>query len=185
MTPRNMVADAIRDFRHRYKLTQVELARKAGIPRATLALMESPRGNPSVASVAQVAEALGVPVGDLLGRPTEAKVTLVASEDMPETRMDGGKMIARLLSPALLPNMQFYKVVLTPGCSSKGRPHPKGSTEYLYCIEGEGVVLVVHESEVLVKPGELASFPGNAPHLYTNPGSGNVEAYVLVASVGS
>lgn len=53
---------AIRDARAAAGLTQVELARRAGIPRATLSAVENGRTIPSVATALAIAQALGTSV---------------------------------------------------------------------------------------------------------------------------
>lgn len=184
MEPRNIVADAIRSLRQSYKLTQVELARKAGIPRATLALMESPKGNPSITSVLQVASALGVPIGELLSKSQESTVTLVKRDDMQVTRMDDGRFLTCMLSPANTPDVQLFSIVLQPGCDTRGRPHPKGSLEYFYNAGGGDLVITVNDQASTVHEGELVFFPGNLPHFYVNPGLREVRAFAAVVAGG-
>lgn len=181
MAEKNPVAAAIRNLRLNFKMTQVELARKANIPRATLALMESPKGNPSISTVLQVASALGVPVGELMASSQESMVTKVNGEDMQITRMDDGKFLATLLSPLKAPRINVNLVVLLPGCNVRGRPHTKGSHEFFYCHDGEALVTVNGE-EIVVAKGDLIYFPGNLPHYYANFGNRTVQAFSVVAA---
>ena len=181
MASRNAVADSIRNLRLNFKLTQVELAKKAGIPRATLALMESPKGNPSISSVIQVASALGVPVGELMSSSQDSMVTKVKKDDMQLTRMDEGKFMSTLLSPINAPRIHINSVSMLPGCQVRGRPHPKGSHEFFYCYAGQAIVNVNGE-EVLVDAGDMIYFPGNLPHYYINRSSSDVSAFSVVAA---
>lgn len=180
MPERNRIADAVRRLRLQNRFTQVELAHRAGIPRASLALMESPRGNPSMMSVIQVAEALGVPVGDLLAFSAENPATLVNRDVMATLSMDEGRFTATLLSPPSSPRVQIFSVVLRPGCEALARAQPQGSQEYFYCVAGGDVVLGIQEVPVTVHAGELAHFPGHVAHSYGNPGKENVHAFVVV-----
>src|SRR5437762_801233 len=50
-------------------LTQDMLAREAGVPRSTIANLESGDGNPSLAVLVKVAQALAVPIDELLASP--------------------------------------------------------------------------------------------------------------------
>jgi len=61
------VGRTIRDLRRAAGLTQNEVARLAGVARATLANVESGRHNLSMASMAGIASALGVSVDTLVG----------------------------------------------------------------------------------------------------------------------
>ena len=67
MAPRRLDA-VIRQLRERKNLTQEELAKKAGITRSHLSLLEAGhRRNPSLDVLKRLARALGVPVTELLG----------------------------------------------------------------------------------------------------------------------
>ena len=58
---RNLVS-----LRHTRGLTQDMLAREAGVPRSTIANLESGEGNPSLAVLVKVGLALAVPIDELL-----------------------------------------------------------------------------------------------------------------------
>lgn len=180
MPERNRIADAVRRLRLQNRLTQVELARRAGIPRASLALMESPRGNPSMTSVLQVAEALGISIDDLLSFSAENPVTLVNRDVMSTQSMDEGRFTATLLSPPSSPRVQIFSMVLRPGCVTSARIHPQGSQNYFYCATGGDVVLAIQDVPVTVHAGELAHFPGHMTHRYANPGKEDVHAFAVV-----
>jgi transcriptional regulator with XRE-family HTH domain len=66
MTPRRL-STMLRELRDDRKLTQEELAKRAKITRSHLSLLESGhRKNPSLNVLKRLADALGVPVGELL-----------------------------------------------------------------------------------------------------------------------
>ena len=56
-------------LRHARALTQEALARSAKVPRSTVASLESGAGNPSLVVLVKVAQALGVPIDELLASP--------------------------------------------------------------------------------------------------------------------
>lgn len=55
----SMAGRMVRDARHRAKLTQRELAAKAGIPQATIARVERGRVDPRVGTLDRLLEACG------------------------------------------------------------------------------------------------------------------------------
>jgi XRE family transcriptional regulator, regulator of sulfur utilization len=58
----------VRRLRRQQRLTQEQLARRAGLNQAHLSQIESgARANPSASVVTKLARALGVPVTELLG----------------------------------------------------------------------------------------------------------------------
>src|SRR5678815_1581554 len=67
------LARNLASLRHARTLTQGALAKAAGVPRSTIANLESGIGNPSLTVLVKVANALGVPIDELLASP-RAKV---------------------------------------------------------------------------------------------------------------
>lgn len=62
------LAETLRAERAAAKLTQVELAAKAGIPRVTYNRYETGERRPNVVQVAQIADGLGMKLSTFLGR---------------------------------------------------------------------------------------------------------------------
>ena len=67
-------------LRHARSLTQEALARAAKVPRSTIASLESGTGNPSLVVLVKVAQALGVPIDELLASPRALVRRWAASE---------------------------------------------------------------------------------------------------------
>ncbi len=175
----NPVSDGTRRLRASHKMTQKELAELAGIPRATLANMEKPTGNPSISVVVKVAQVLGVPVEDLVTKEQSTFVTRVLREDMPTVRQDDGKYVSTSASPLSVPFLQINDLNMLPGCRTRGRPHPEGSHELFLCLEGTATV-EIHDEIHEVESGNLIYFPGNQPHNYCNAGLKPVHAITVV-----
>src|SRR5262245_59731418 len=89
-------------LRHVRGLTQDTLAKAAGVPRSTIANLESGEGNPSLAVLVKVAGALGVPIDELLASP-RARVRKWSSADI-AAQHPGGGVTLRPLVPEPSPN---------------------------------------------------------------------------------
>ncbi len=63
----------IRELRERKGVSLRELARRSGVGVATLSRIESGEANPRLSTLLQLAEVLGVFVGDLFQRPRRRK----------------------------------------------------------------------------------------------------------------
>ena len=62
-----MLAENIKELRKQRKLSQEELAKKAGVTYSTLIKLESGSNkNPTVKTLQQIAQALGVTLDDLM-----------------------------------------------------------------------------------------------------------------------
>src|SRR3954470_17331252 len=74
------LADNIRAVREARGLSQQQIARAAGIPRATWTHLESGAANPTLAVLVKVANALQVRLDELLAAPRQSARHLRASE---------------------------------------------------------------------------------------------------------
>src|SRR3954467_2088631 len=88
-------------FRHVRGQTQDALAKAAGVPRSTIANLESGEGNPSLAVLVKVANALGAPIDELLA-PPRAKVRKWNARDI-EVSKEGRGVTLRSLVPEPVP----------------------------------------------------------------------------------
>src|SRR2546430_15195465 len=75
------LARNLASLRYARTLTQEALAKSSGLPRSTIANLESGVGNPSLAVLLKVAGTLGVPIEELLASP-RAKVRKWSESDV-------------------------------------------------------------------------------------------------------
>ena len=160
-------SDNLKRLRKNAKLTQAQLAAMAGIPRATLANMERADANPGIQSVIAVAKALKISLDELLTPTPELRFYKVGADEIQEFRADGGRYIARMVSPIASKGVQIHSVTLLPGCKSVGRPHPLGSQEFFLVVGGNAQIRI-EEDLVEVETGSLVQFPGHRRHVYEN-----------------
>ncbi|MBY0414164.1 MAG: XRE family transcriptional regulator [Bdellovibrionales bacterium] len=164
------LAHNLLELRQRRNLTQVGLAKLTGLPRSTIANLESGGGNPSLSNLARLSMALHIPIEQLLA-PQEVVCKLIAAEDIPvQVRSQGNVHLYKLL-PDPLPNMDIDRIEVDPGSQMKGTPHPSGTKEYFHCIQGEMTVSVLG-NQYKVKKGDVLAFPGEVKHVYQNQGKG-------------
>lgn len=156
------------ELRQRRALTQEALAKLVGLPRSTIANLESGLGNPSLTNLARLSGALHIPIDKLL-TPQEVVCKFIPADEVPlQLRGQGAVRIFKLL-PENLPNMEIDRIEIEPGAQMKGTPHSSGTKEYFHCIQGEMTVSVLGQSYV-VKKGDVLAFPGEANHSYVNKG---------------
>ena len=105
------LADNIKAIRETRGLSQQQIAKAAGIPRATWTNLESGAANPTLAVLVKVAAALEVRLDELLAPPRQPARFLRADE-LP-TRQRGQVAIRKLL-PEPLPNLDLERMTLPP-----------------------------------------------------------------------
>lgn len=146
-------------------LTQETLAKSAGVPRSTIANLESGQGNPSLAVLLKVSSSLAVPLDELLASP-RAKTRRWSRKEIAEQAAGKGVTL-RSLIPERIPDELLNVMEFAPGATMRGSPHLPGTREYFTCLAGEIVIFVAGERFDLAS-GDVLAFPGNVPHSYKN-----------------
>ena len=126
-------------LRHARALTQEALARSAKVPRSTVASLESGAGNPSLVVLVKVAQALGVPIDELLASPRGLVRRWPASEVA--TRSKGRGVTLRDLVPEPVPDEMMEVLDFAPGrCGvpAMTAPGAKSSTSIISSGTGSG-----------------------------------------------
>lgn len=153
-------------LRHARSLTQDALAKAAGVPRSTIANLESGEGNPSLTVLVKVANALGAPIDELLAAP-RAKVRKWSAGDI-ELSKEGRGVTLRSLVPEPVPQEMLTVMSFAPEASMRGTPHLPGTREFFTCLAGRVTIFVVGTRYDL-EAGDVLAFPGNVAHSYQNP----------------
>ncbi|MEY4550917.1 MAG: hypothetical protein RL685_7112, partial [Pseudomonadota bacterium] len=145
------LARNIRTLREARGTTQAELAKLAGIPRATWGNLESGAGNPTLQVLYRVSLALQVSLEELLAAPRASARHYPASTLTTKQR---GSVTVRKLLPDPLPGMEFDRMELPPSSRLIGVPHTAGTREYLACESGQ-LVLVASGERYELEPGDV------------------------------
>jgi transcriptional regulator with XRE-family HTH domain len=157
-------------------LSQQQMAKVAGVPRATWAHLESGHANPTLAVLNRAASALQVTIEELIRAPRTAVKHFPASALPLRTR---GAVTIRKLLPDPIPGMEIDRMELPAGSRLVGIPHVPGTTEYLTCDRG-GIVLVASGESWTLAPGDVVVFRGDQRHSYANPGERTAVGYSVV-----
>jgi transcriptional regulator with XRE-family HTH domain len=160
------LAANLRQLRDVQGLTQRTLAQRAGVPRATLAHLETGGGNPTLQVVVRLATALSVKVDELIG-PPRAVGRHIPAEQIRE-RLRAGVRVRELV-PDPLPDLQVERIAIPPGRAMRGMPHTAGTREYLYCERGT-LQLSASGQTWTLSPGDVVIFRGDQKHGYRNQG---------------
>ena len=160
------LARNLASLRHARTLTQEALARAAEVPRSTIANLESGGGNPSLTVLVKVANALDVPIDELLAAP-RAKVRKWAAADITKS-IKGRGISLRSLVPEPIPEEVLTLMDFEPEGAMRGTPHLPGTREFFTCLAGQVTIFVTGERHDL-RAGDVLAFPGNVQHSYQNP----------------
>ncbi len=141
-----ILAENLKRLRDQRGLSQQGLADKSGVPRPTVAHLETGDANPTLAVVTKLARSLGVGLDDLVTKQTQGIVIEVPSEARGERR---GKVRRFDLMPDYVgPNTEFERLVIAAG----GRfpvPVSTGYVQLLACERGEVRITATDEEATL------------------------------------
>ena len=161
------LAQNIKYLRERRGLTQSQLSKLCGIPRSTLANIETGSGNPTLAVLSKVAVAMTISIEELLSTP-RAHGRVYQRGSLPiHKKGRNAKFVVSKLLPDPIPGMEIDRMAMDAGSHLKGVPHRPGTREYCYCETGNAVVWASGERFEL-QEGDVLSFQGDQAHSYRN-----------------
>ena len=161
-----MLAANLRRLRERRKLTQQDLAERSGVPRPTLAHLESGEANPTLSVLVRVAEALGTSIEELIGR-VEAAVTVHGARSLVEQRRGKARLVE--LAPGAFAGLSFQRVELPAGARFDAAPEARTGRSFV-TLEAGG------ETHRLNR-GDVAAVLREVGHRCTNSGRAHAVLY--------
>jgi transcriptional regulator with XRE-family HTH domain len=176
------LAGNVRHLREARGLTQEQMAKLSGIPRATWGHLESGAANPTLSVLHRLALALQVPFEELTSAP-RASCRHYPRAALRSRRQ--GEATVRELLPDPVPGMLIDRMEIAPRGRMTGVPHMPGTREYLTCESGR-IRLAVAGEQWTLEPGDVVVFRGDQRHSYANPGGQPAVGYsvVLLAPIG-
>ena len=176
---RNLAAN-LRHARARRGQSQQQLAQISGVPRSTIASIETGISNPTLSVMARLADALQLSLEELL-TPPHAEAVVFSKGQLPiKARGPRAAVTVSKLLPDPVPGMEIDRLQLASQSQMRGTPHQPGTREYLYCEQGKITVWV--EGERLdLEAGDVAAFPGDCRHSYRGSGDGVSVGFSVVA----
>lgn len=136
------VAETLRAVRKEQQLTLDDLAQRSGVSRSMLSQIERGESNPTLATLWNLTQALGVDFAGLLGTEraapeTSGHVERLAADRTPTIDSRGERCRLRILSPpAMAGTVEWYELQLEAGGALLSDAHAPGSMEHLTILEG-------------------------------------------------
>ena len=181
------VGDTLALHRERQGLSMDELSRRAGVSKSMLSQIERAQANPTVAVVWRLANALGLPLAELLGGPALPQrplLTTVPVQSTPSLHAPDGRHELRILGPIeLAGQFEWYELRMQPGGALRSQAHEPGSQEHLTVLSGSLEVEAGGQRSVL-KAGETARYAADLPHAISNSSRHGATALLVVLHKG-
>ena len=151
------VGDTLAALRQSRALSLDELSRKAGVSKSMLSQIERAQANPTVAVVWRLANALGVPLADLLDSAPAVQAPAIE----------------------LAGQFEWYTLSVGAGGALESSAHEDGTREHLTVQSGALEVHCADEVQRL-KAGETARYCADRPHAIRNVGKTAATAWLVV-----
>lgn len=158
-----------------------ELSGRSGVSKGMLVQMEAARTNPSVATLARVAEAFGVTVTRLLQPAADRSVHL---SDITEAavlwrggRGGSGRLLRGLNEPDVV---ELWDWRFAPHESFESEEHQPGTRAMVHVLIG-ALIVTVDGVDHPVLPGQTLDFQADREHAYRNDEDDAARAIMVMA----
>ena len=171
------IAAFIRSYRLRRNLTLAQLSELSGISIGHLSRLENGGRTPTVRLLLQLARALGVSLGELVGESPEQNTVYVSRGEDRRTIAAGDTSLQSLSDPAMR-WLQAVELSLLPG--RLGEPAAHAGEEWVYVLSG-AIEVDVNGSTSLLAAGDAIHFRADIPHALCNPHTDGATVLVVNA----
>jgi len=152
----------------------------SGVSRSMLSEIEREKANPTLAVTMRIAQAFGISLGELIGAPGAAAITVIRKNDRAFHYRSEGNCRIRTLSPLHLEkDVEFYEVALGNDGALRSAPHFAGTREFITVVKGLLTVESAGEQDLL-HPGDSASYRADVPHALVNAGKTETLIFLVV-----
>ncbi|MGW4844156.1 helix-turn-helix domain-containing protein [Nocardia brasiliensis] len=169
------IGPRLKGARTHRKVTLTALAETTGISKSTLSRLESGQRRASLELLLPIAQALQVPLDELVAAPRTADPRVHAHA----RKINGITVFPLTRQPGPL---QAFKMVL-PADRTEPEVRVHEGYEWLYVLSGQ-LRMILGEHDVVLGPGEAAEFDTRQPHWFGSTGRGPVELLSLFGSQG-
>lgn len=164
-----LIGRRIRTLREARGISLSELARRAGVGKATLSGVETGTRNPTLETLWAITAQLGVPFTQLVETPSES------------LKVQGTAVEATLLQVFEEEGVSFelYRLRVPPGITQTSPAHHEGVTEHITVFTGT-LSAGPLDAQQVTGPGGYLTWRSDVPHSYIALGDQDVHATLLI-----
>ena len=177
------IGAALASLRETRALSMDALSKRSGVSKSMLSQIERQRANPTVAVVWRLANALGVPLTQLLGSVEagdSAAIQPVRGPSVPVMRSKDGKCELRVVSPVeLAGRFEWYQLIMQPGGVLASEAHTAGTREHLTVVAGR-IEVRSGGRQALGAALDTLRYPADVAHQLRNVGRSRATGLLIV-----
>ena len=161
------LGNRLRELRRQQALSLRALAEKSGLSANTLSLIENGKTSPSVATLQQIALALNVPITAFFDTEIRRDPVIYTKHDQRTASAFAHGTLEEMGSGVGTEGLQPFIANLNPTATSGTQPLVHDGSEFVYCLSGQVVYVVLEETYTLT-PGDSLLFTSKTPHSWRN-----------------
>lgn len=160
------VGPRIRDLRERAGWSIRALAERSGLSPNAISLIERSVNSPTVSTLHQLAEALGVPITSFFQQEQgRSAIFLKRNQGVQISR--NGRLIERLGSGESTHGLEAFAVTIEPGAGNMDEPVFHSGQEFVRCLEGQ-VEYFIDDHLYFMEAGDSLLFDAKLKHCFRN-----------------
>jgi len=167
----------VKILRKKQRKSLQALGDEIGVSRSLLSQIERGEANPSINTLWNLADALGIHVGELF-RSKDEEGLIVESAEIRDVS-EGVRCY--LLSSRVLGSVEIAYLEYSPGGSSGKQPAHHPGMEYLLVLDGK-VEVTVGDRTFPLKQNNGIRYSARVPHSTTNAGRARARVLVIMTS---
>lgn len=176
------IGTKLRTIRDERKLSQRELAQKAGISPNAISLIERDESSPSVATLQSLATALNVKISYFFDDETPQRVLHVKAGERPMISSNGVK-IEGIGGELSRQEIEPFQITLAPNSHSGDRQVVHTGHEFVYCLKGN-VEYIIDGVVHMLSPGDFLMFEAHLPHTWRNTSQDEAQFLLVLQTPG-
>lgn len=169
------VGARLRRLRAQRRMSLTDVATSTGISKSTMSRLETGQRRPTLELLLALSHTYRVPLDDLVAAPEEGDPRLLLKPGhvkgrtvIPLTRQPGG--------------MQAWKIIV-PISNNIPEPRTHDGHEWIYVLSGQ-LHVVLGDQDLLLNPGDVASFDTTVPHWFGSTGDRPAEIISIFGRPG-
>ena len=177
-----IVGESLRDIRRRQGHSLDTLALASGVSRAMLGQTETGKSVPTITVLWKIADALGVPVAQLIGDPDAPQFQVLRKDARPSVTTSVGRFHTRSISlPDDPAELTFNELRIAPGHREQ-LPARRWPARLSLLVSRGTVDIAVAEGEpVRLQEGDAIIFSASLEHAIVNAGPKESILYLVIA----
>ncbi len=175
------IGGRLRKARKRAAMTLDALAKTSGVSKAMLSQIEQNKANPTVLVLYNIAAALNLEIGDVLGAQTpRTHFNIIRAGEERYQFISTDRYTIRTLSPLRMEkDIEFYEIILHGKGALESEQHVNGTEEFLTVMRGR-VAVTSAERDAVLKKGDSVHYSADVPHEIRNLNKSDAVVYLVV-----